>query len=206
MYENPQDLLADYQLFAIVLAAGGSSRFQGIKQLVELEGKSLLKRTVETACNILDDRVKVVLGLKALKLKRELAGLNVEIIMNDAWQAGLSTSLQAGINALPDDCSGVLVIFCDQPLIREQQIQALIALWNRDRTRIIASAYAGIQGVPVIFPRKYFHEFSDLTGDSGAKSILNRHPDEIVPLPLPEAETDIDTQADLLEILTRQPV
>ncbi|HLB30401.1 MAG TPA: NTP transferase domain-containing protein [Gammaproteobacteria bacterium] len=188
-------------LYAIVLAAGGSSRFDGIKQLVELEGRSLLKRAVETATGICGERTLVILGLKAQKLKRELANYEVTTVINEGWEYGLATSLRAGIAALPRDAAGVLILFCDQPFIREPQFRELIREWQRHPGKIIAAAYNGILGVPVLFPARYFSEFALLSGDRGAKAILERHPEEIIAVNMPEAARDIDTQADLLAVL-----
>lgn len=192
-------------LYAIVLAAGGSTRFDGIKQLVELEGRSLLKRAVETATGVCGERTFVILGLKAQKLKRELANFEVTTVINEGWEYGLATSLRAGIAALPGAAAGVLILFCDQPFIREQQLRELIGEWQRHPGKIIAAAYNGILGVPVLFPARYFSEFALLSGDRGAKAILERHPEEIIAVDLPEAARDIDTQSDLLAVLLGKP-
>ena len=203
----PADQLADMKkLHAMVLAAGGSTRFGGIKQLVELEGKSLLKRAVETATRILDERVIVVLGLKAQKLKRELSGFRTTTVINEHWEYGLSTSLRAGIAAIPGDAAGVLILFCDQPFVREQDLRELIRIWLSNPESIIAASYNGTQGVPVLFPRKYFAEFALLDGDRGAKAVLERHPGAVIAVPLQAAARDIDTQSDLLAVLTGQTI
>ncbi|TAJ94453.1 MAG: hypothetical protein EPO31_09895 [Gammaproteobacteria bacterium] len=192
-------------LYAIVLAAGGSTRFEGIKQLVELEGRSLLKRAVATATAVCGERTFVILGLKAQKLKKELANFEVTTVINDGWEYGLATSLRAGVAALPNDAAGVLVLFCDQPFVRESHLRELIGEWQRHPKKIIAAAYNGILGVPVLFPARYFSEFALLSGDRGAKAILERHPDEIIAVNLPEAARDIDTQADLLAVILGKP-
>ena len=194
--------LADEQdLYAIVLAAGGSRRFGGIKQLLELEGKSLLKRAIDVASNTFDNRVKLVLGIKPNKLQREVDGYDIEIVVNRDWEAGIATSLRSGIKALPAHCRGALIIFCDQPYINETHLRQMIEAWKRDPAKIVASAYANTHGVPVIFPARYFPSIQQLQGDTGAKAIIDSDPDNVIRIKIPEAEIDIDTHEDLIKIL-----
>ena len=191
------------ELHAIVLAAGGSTRFGGIKQLLELDGKSMLKRAVETATSVMDERVVLVLGLRANKLQREISQYNIDIVLNENWEKGMASSLKTGIETLPKNCRGVLIIFCDQPLITEQHLKKLIDLWLQDQSKIVAGSYAGTLGVPVLFPSSYFQNILELSGDKGAKSILHENEDKVLFLALPEAEIDIDTQEDVIEILKK---
>lgn len=188
-------------LFAVIMAAGGSRRFGGIKQLLELDGKSLLKRVVDTTTKTLGNRVKLVLGIKPNKLQREADGYDIEIVVNRDWENGIASSLRAGIKSLPAHCKGALIVFCDQPRINEQHLRQMIDAWKQQPTRIIACSYAGTQGVPVIFPSNYFASILELQGDNGAKSIIEKNPDNLTLIPVPEAEIDIDTQEDLIKIL-----
>ena len=191
------------RLYILVMAAGGSRRFGGLKQLVELQGKSLLRRTVETAIKVVDKRVIVILGVKAKKLERELRDYDVRIVENLNWENGIASSIRTGIGVLPQDCGGALIMFCDQPFVTATQLQELIDTWNRDQTKIVCSSYGGSLGVPVIFPRRYFAEMIKLSGDSGAKSLLQKHMTQTIPVDLPEAVFDIDTQSDLIEAIKR---
>ena len=191
------------QLYALVLAAGGSRRFDGLKQLVELQGKSLLRRAVDSVREIVAERVVVILGVKAKKLERELQGYTVQIIHNPNWENGIASSIRTGISVLPETCNGVIIIFCDQPFVTSAHLNKLIDNWNHDRTRIVSSSYASTLGVPAIFPKKFFPKLLKLTGDNGAKSILTENRDEVIPVDLPEAEMDIDTQTDLIEAIKR---
>ena len=115
----------------------------------------------------------------------------------------MSTSLRAGLRALPPECRAVLVLLCDQPLIGLAQLQKLAAAWLEDKNRIIVSAYSGTLGVPAIFPVDYFPELMKVTGDRGARSVIEAHKDDVLPVELPEAEMDIDTQEDYSAVLTR---
>lgn len=201
--QNPAEQITD-SLHTIVLAAGGSTRFGGIKQLVEYQGKSLLKRSVELAQQISSDRVTVVLGLKAKKLEREITALGATSVINNDWANGVASSLRAGISALPDDCKGVLILLCDQPLITRNHLHKLIDIWRQDPARIAASSYADTLGIPALFPNTYFNDILQLQGDKGAKSIIMKYRGKVATMSLPEAETDIDTQTDMIAILNKE--
>lgn len=200
---NTVPSIDDGDLYAIIMAAGGSRRFGGIKQLLELDGKSLLKRAIDITTGILGNRVKLVLGIKPNKLQREADGYDIEIVVNRDWENGIASSLRAGIKSLPASCKGALIVFCDQPKINEKHLRQLIDAWKLQPTRIIACSYADTQGVPVIFPSSYFASILELQGDTGAKSILEKNSDNLTLLTVPEAEIDIDTQEDLINILKK---
>lgn len=191
-------------LYALVLAAGGSRRFGALKQLLEFNGQSLLRQTAAKAGALLGGRVVVVHGPKATKCRRELAGLDVSHVDNEEWHSGMSSSLQAGIRALPPDCRGVLILLCDQPLIESADLERLAQAWCAQPERIAAAAYAGGAGVPAIFPAHLFDEMCRLAGDSGARSLLDTHAADVVGVPLENAAFDIDTQADYEKLLTRK--
>lgn len=191
-------------LHGLVLAAGGSRRFGALKQLLEFNGRSLLRQAAEKAAELLGDRVVVVHGPKATKCRRELAELDVRHVDNEEWDSGMGSSLRAGIRALPEDCRGVLILLCDQPMIEAGHLETLIAAWCEQPERIIAAQYGDGLGVPAIFPAAYFDALRRLTGDSGAKPLLTANADEVVQVPLQEAALDIDTQADYENLLTRK--
>lgn len=192
-------------LYAVVLAAGGAKRFGALKQLLEFEGESLLRRAVRLANEIAPDRAVVVHGPKAAKCQREIGEFQVTSVVNEYWEYGVASSLKLGIRSLPAGAAAALIILCDQPLVRAAQLQALIERWVVSRDSIVAGAYGGTVGVPAIIPRRYFGEVMELGGDQGAKSVLAAHPGEVLPVPMPEAEMDIDTQDDYTRILTRMP-
>jgi xanthine/CO dehydrogenase XdhC/CoxF family maturation factor/CTP:molybdopterin cytidylyltransferase MocA len=194
---------SEMELYAVVLAAGGSRRFGGIKQLLELDGKSLLKRVIDLAGNALGNRVKLVLGIKHNKLQREADGYDLEIVVNQEWEHGVASSLRAGIRALPARCQGALILFCDQPYIKEAHLRRMIEAWLREPARIVASAYADTLGVPAIFPSSYFTSIMALQGDTGAKSIIEKNLENVTRVSIPEAAIDIDTQDDLIKILNQ---
>jgi CTP:molybdopterin cytidylyltransferase MocA len=189
-------------LYALILAAGGASRFGGLKQLVEYEGTSLLRRSVMTASTLVDDRIKVVLGARAQKVKRDIETLQAGIVINPRWEEGMATSIQAGIDALPDECEGILLILCDQARINADHLQQLLDQWLGDKTKIVASEYAGTSGAPAIIPRHAFQSIMKLRGDKGAKSIIENNLTDVILVKLPAGEFDVDTQDDYMALLS----
>jgi molybdenum cofactor cytidylyltransferase len=191
-------------LSVIVLAAGGSSRFGALKQLLEYKGKSFLKRAVETSLALKAKEVLVIHGPKATKCQREVSGYEVSNIVNYEWEAGMSSSLVLGIRSISSESKAVLVLLCDQPLIGQAQLEQLISLWRNNPDRIVASEYGGTTGVPAIIPAAYFEEMKKLAGDTGAKKIIATHADTVLTMAVPEAEIDIDTENDFSELLRKK--
>jgi xanthine/CO dehydrogenase XdhC/CoxF family maturation factor/2-phospho-L-lactate guanylyltransferase (CobY/MobA/RfbA family) len=189
------------KVHALLLAAGGSRRFGSFKQLLEFRGESLLRRAARLSSELLEGRVVVVHGPKPAKCQRELSGIDVAHAVNASWENGVATSLRAGVRALPDDCAAVLVLLCDQPLIGADQVRALLRAWAAAPERIAASAYADTLGVPAVFPRQYFPQILQLTGDRGAKSIIEANAANVTAVAIPEACLDIDTQEDYASML-----
>jgi xanthine/CO dehydrogenase XdhC/CoxF family maturation factor/CTP:molybdopterin cytidylyltransferase MocA len=189
-------------LWAVVLAGGGSSRFGGFKQLLEWEGESLLRRAARIGTSLCGNRVIVVHGPKPTKCQRELNSFDVRHVLNEHWEHGMALSLKCGLRALPPEAAGVLVLLCDQPLLRPERVAQLAELWQHEPERIVASAYHGGHGVPAIFPRRLFPELLKLAGDRGARAVIDAHLPEVLEVEMPEAAVDIDTQEDYASLIT----
>lgn len=188
----------------MILAAGASTRLGGgrLKQLLPFRGRSLLRHAAEVALAAGASPVVVVLGAQAERLRGELAGLPVEVVVNTGWEEGMASSLRAGLAALvaaAPDTGAVLLMLCDQPLVTPEALQALVAAHRASGKPAIASEYAsgGPLGPPCLFARPLFADLLALSGAQGAKQLLSRlSPDATLRVSLPEADQDIDTAAD----------
>ena len=184
---------------AVILAAGGSSRFGQSKQLIPFGGKSLVRRIVDAACEAGCAPVVVVIASEDGKLHRELDRAGVMIVQNHQWERGIGSSIRCGIEALinssPDVEASVLLV-CDQPAVDARLIQRLIALRETTGKTIVASSYADTLGVPALFTRSVFQELLSLDDKAGAKSIVLRNRERVASLSFPEGEIDIDTWED----------
>jgi len=176
---------------AVVLAAGGSKRLGEPKQLVRLGGETLLERAVRVACETGCSPVVVVLGAE---YERVLAGCslgNVVTVINDEWREGMGSSIRLGVNAVcnvAEDVEGVVVMTCDQPSVTADHLRRLMA-----EREVKASRYAARNGVPVFFPKGHFGALMSLSGDAGARELLQNATCE----DLPGGDLDIDTADDL---------
>lgn len=164
----------------IVLAAGTASRMGANKMLLDIGGKPMLRRVVENALASGLARVLVVTGHEAEKTEALLADLPVQSVRNREYAAGLSTSLCAGIAAVPPACAGAMILLGDMPGIDARLIDRTLAAFNPAAGRgICVAAHDGTPGHPALWARRYFRAIADLTGDAGARPLMRRHPDDL---------------------------
>ncbi len=187
---------APEDIAALIIAAGGARRLGRVKGLLPWRGRSLLRHVVETAAESRCDSVHVVLGHEAPALRAELAGLDVGITRNDAWQEGIGHSIAAGIAGLSPDCRGVVLLLCDQPFVTAKLLDALLDSRSRCGTPMAACRYGGTLGPPAYFDASLFERLSSLRGDRGAKSILLEAPGRVATVDFARGEIDIDTPDD----------
>ena len=184
---------------AVVLAAGGSARLGRPKQLLVHEGRTLLRRAVEAACEGGCRPVLVVLGAGADALRAEVAAAGAEAVLNEAWERGLGSSVGVGVREVAGTCppvSAVVLLSVDQPRLTPEVVRRLRERWEGGDVRIVACRYAGTLGVPALFDRALFPELSALDGPLGAKPVLSAHAREVVALDWPEGAIDVDVPAD----------
>ncbi|HEX3619454.1 MAG TPA: nucleotidyltransferase family protein [Candidatus Udaeobacter sp.] len=184
---------------AVILAAGGSSRFGQPKQLIRFRGESFVRRIIDAACEAGCSPVVVVIGSEDETLRRELDHAGAVTVQNQQWQRGIGSSIRCGIqgliNSLPDVEATVLLV-CDQPAVDVVVIERLIALRKTSAKSIVASSYADTLGVPALFTRSIFEELLSLGDNTGAKSIILRSRERVASLSFPEGQIDIDTWED----------
>jgi len=185
---------------AIVLAAGASTRLGQPKQLVTIDGETLLRRTARLAAEAGCAPLFVVLGSDAARFAMQLNGLAVSLVVNDQWQTGMASSLHAGLRAALKESSpptNVMILVCDQPRLDVSLLRNLLATHSLQRSTITASRYLNTLGVPAIFSGAHFHELLELTGDQGARRILQQHRERVAAVDFPGGGLDIDTPEDI---------
>ena len=192
--------MRDDSCAAIVLAAGASTRLGRPKQLLTIEGESLLWRTARLAIEAGFSPVIVVLGSNAEQFESQLRDLAVRTVSNPKWPEGMASSLKCGLDAiekLKPVPANLLILVCDQPKLSLSILQALLNKHRSMNAQITASRYAGIRGVPAIFSRAIFAELTALNGDQGARRVIARDPLRVEEVDFPGGDDDIDTPDDL---------
>ncbi len=194
-------------IFTIVLAAGGSTRLGGEpKQLLKLDGITLVRRIVDEALALQAGPVIVVLGANYERIRAELADLSIIKAFNQSWHEGLASSIQVGLNALPDESiEAFLVLLTDQPYVTTDLLQQLIGTRRQTGRGIVASRYdrpdsqpeegvnISLLGVPALFDIRYRAEFMSLKGDTGARKLIQHYAADCAAVPFPLAAIDLDT-------------
>jgi len=184
---------------AVILAAGGSSRFGQPKQLLPFRGKTLVRTIINAACEAGCSSVAVVVASNGEKVHPELAHANVMEVRNANWQREIGSSIRSGVQALTDhapDVEAILLLVCDQPAVNARVIEDLIATHETTKKAIVASSYADTVGVPALFDRSLFERLLSLSDEAGAKSIILQNPERVAQFAFPEGAIDIDTWED----------
>jgi molybdenum cofactor cytidylyltransferase len=187
----------------IILAAGESKRMGSPKQLLQIEGKSLITRTAEVALATDCYPVVLVIGAHKPQIAPEIVRLPLTVIDNPTWHEGMASSVKMGLIGMYmtyKDIDAVLFLVCDQPHLSVALLEKILAEYQSKNAPIVACQYAGQVGVPVLFTRPYFEELLDLKGDKGAKSILMSHLDEAHLVHFEGGEIDLDTPDDYQKV------
>jgi molybdenum cofactor cytidylyltransferase len=183
----------------IILAAGKSERFGYPKQLATVEGMPMLERVVEIALASPVESVVVVLGANAESIIPILEGKPVQVVVNREWPEGIASSVRAGLLSIGPETEAAIFFLADQPFVKPETVAAVIRSYYRTRKPIVAPAYKGIRGNPVLFDRSTFLELASLRGDKGGRSVIESHPDwvQTVEVNDPGIRIDVDTPQDL---------
>lgn len=185
----------------VILAAGPSSRFgaQRPKQLAEIAGQTLVRRTVGRALESSLVEVIVVVGHAAEAVRLELRGLAVSVVENPDFAAGQSGSVKVGLAAVDSRSKAAMFVPIDQPGLTAALIDRLIATYASAAGAIVLPSYGGRRGAPVIVDRSLFAELALISGDEGGRQIFEHYSDRIVELPLSSEESlvDVDREEDL---------
>ncbi|HEU5347755.1 MAG TPA: nucleotidyltransferase family protein [Ktedonobacterales bacterium] len=187
---------------AIVLAAGKSSRMGANKLLLPLAGYPLVWHVVQAACASSADLVLVVLGNEADAVAAALPAGRYRRVDNPRYAEGLSTSLHAGLDALPDNVDGALILLADMPLTSLATLETLLATAREAPERIVATNQAGRPAPPLYWPRALFDALHTIHGDEGGRSLLIRSPEAVrlIEMAQPEETLDVDAPEDYQRI------
>jgi len=185
------------RIAAILLAAGRSTRMGGPnKLLAEINSRPLVRIAAEEALTSQARPVIVVTGHQRERVEEALDGLDVTLAHNPDFAEGLSTSLKAGIAAVPSDVDGVIVCLGDMPQVSVALIDSLLAAFDPEKgALVVVPTIDGKRGNPVVWSRRFFPELAALEGDTGARHLIASYPEAVIEVPLADsgALVDVDT-------------
>ena len=194
---------------AIILAAGKASRFRAAagesgpatKLVAKMEGRPLIAHVAAAALASKAQPVVVVTGHAETDVREALAGLPVTFVHNPDFAQGMSTSLRAGIVALPDSAAGALVLLGDMPRVSASLLDQLLAAFEaHPQAGAIVPVIDGRRGNPVLIARDLFPAVAQISGDVGARPVLQAAGDRVVEVMVNDSGAAFDVDApDALE-------
>jgi molybdenum cofactor cytidylyltransferase len=178
----------------VILAAGGSSRLGEPKQLIEWQDHPLIWHAVRAAEGL--DPVTVVIGEQARELRRALKKEPVDIVENEDWEVGQSSSVRIGLEAVSEGTEAVVFLLADMPFVGSELVSALVQRYRQTLAPLVATWAGGRRANPVLFDRETFSDLQALEGDQGGRAIFRRYEREFVEWD-DTVLLDVDTPEDL---------
>ena len=184
----------------LVLGAGGSRRLGRPKQLLPYRDGTLLGHVVGVARGCRFDQLVVAIGGAADEVRATVDLEGAQVVVNDGYGAGCSSSIAAAFGVLDPRCDVLVLMLGDQPGVTEAAVEALLA--GRRGAPLAACRYDDGLGHPIAFARGAFAELAGLHGDKGVWRLLDRHADEVAEVPVAgRIPLDVDTQEDYEAVL-----
>ena len=162
-----------FNVVSVILAAGKSSRIGFPKPLLEIGGKSFLRRIIEThkAASL---SVYVVLGEHHRKIETTVDLSDTFLLINPDPSRGQLSSLQTVLPYL-EKTSAIVVHPVDHPLVKAESVQRLIQAHFRDRSHICIPEFQRQKGHPVLFPRCFYPDLKIAPLEEGARWVVHQH-------------------------------
>lgn len=158
----------------VLLAAGASSRYGAEnKLLATVDGEPLVRHAVKSLLKSTVGGVTVVVGHDHDRVTDGFADLDVAVRVNGAYGDGQSTSVRLGVrDAAERDADAVLIALGDMPSVSPTTHDLLVDAYERGTADIVAAAYEGRRGNPVLFDDGFFEPLTDVRGDIGGRELI----------------------------------
>lgn len=194
---SSQGVFAVHQhIGGVILAAGGARRFGAPKLLLPWKGEAIIRQVAKTALAAGLTPVVVVVGEQVAETEAAVAGLDVKFVFNSDWESGQSSSVRAGLKALPPNLGGVIFLLGDQPRIPATLVKGLIEVHAASLSPLVAPLVDGQRGNPVLFDRETFADLMAIRGDMGGRALFSKYPVKWFPWHDADVLLDIDTPQD----------
>lgn len=180
------------------MAAGESLRMpEGNKLLRDWAGEPLIRRVARIALSSQLDSLIAVLGYEADQVRQALDGLGIEFVLSPLYSQGMGSSLSAGIERVRDRADAVVILLGDMPRIRSGTIDKVLANWRKGGFSVVHCGSQGAPHPPTLFDRELFDDLAALTGDHGAKLVIESQHGRACALNIELSElTDLNESSD----------
>jgi len=188
------------RLAAVVLAAGSSSRLGRPKQLLPFGDGVLLDVVLDLVREASFEQRIVTLGGAAEEVRAAVDLSGFDVVVNDDFRTGCSSSISAAIAAVDPDIEGIVLLLGDQPMMRAATIDAVVA--GRGGAPIAVARYRDGIGHPFVLSRATFPALSALHGDRGVWKLIERLGTAVARVDVAGGmPADVDTEADYQALL-----
>jgi molybdenum cofactor cytidylyltransferase len=183
------------EFWAIILAAGASTRMKKQKLLLPFNGKTIIETVVENVVKSVNSNVIVVLGSHSEQIQQQLVSYDIQFCINDKYLSGMLSSAICGFSAVPREAKAVLVFLGDQPQIPASAATLVIEAWNHSKKGIVIPVFNGKRGHPVLIETRYKSEIEQLDLEKGLRLLSEKFKNDVceVECKIPEILRDIDT-------------
>lgn len=182
---------------AVVLAAGSSRRMGMNKLLLAVDGEPLVRRAVSRCLAAGFDRVVVVVGHEAERVRAALDALPCDLVENPDYARGVGTSIRAGVRSVAEAVDAVVIVLADMPYVTTDMLRTVAAWYRATRPPVVVSEYGGVQAPPTLYDRALFGRLMAIPDDSGGKAVAAQPGALRVAVAFPEsARRDLDVPAD----------
>ncbi len=185
------------RIYAIVLAAGRSTRFGDKKLTQALGGRPLLQHSLAVAQAALPGNVVLVTGHDEDSIATASGDLADIVVHNPEYDSGQGRSLATGVKACRNNADAIVIMLADQPLVSKDTIEQVVSGWTGNENHIVVSDYGGSQGPPALFGKHAFDDLCALDGDQGAKKIIQSGRFDVATVAIGSLGLDVDTPQDL---------
>jgi molybdenum cofactor cytidylyltransferase len=180
----------------ILLAAGGSSRMGHPKQLLTWRDEPLVRHAARNALQAGLSPLAIVTGAHADQVRKAVMDLPVRLVDNPEWDQGQSSSVKAGLEAMPPETGAAIFLLVDQPYTSSGLIRSLVDLHSRTLSPLVAPRVGERRANPVLFDRQVFPDLMAVQGDMGGRKLFSKHPVSWLDWPDEKLLLDIDTEED----------